>query len=187
MTDVRFPDEFNLADYWLFAREREGRGDHPAIRFGDRTWTYAEVADRARALARGLIARGLRPEERVYIVLPDVPPFAWAIFATLAAGGVVTMGNPAVPPADLAAVIDYVKAAIVVTTPAVADGPDPAPDRGAARRLRPGPRRRHRRRSRGRGAGRAGRARQRSTGGGDDRRDRARPRRRPSAAPDPPR
>ena len=121
MTDVRFPDEFNLADYWLFAREREGRGAHPAIRFGDRAWSYAEVAARARALAQALVAAGLRPEERVYVVLPDVPPFAWAIFATLAAGGVVTMGNPATPAADLATVIAYVKASIVVTTPAVAD------------------------------------------------------------------
>lgn len=121
MTDVRFPDEFNLADYWLFARVREGRGDHPAIRFGDRAWSYAEVADRARALARHLVDLGLAPEQRVYVVLPDVPPFAWAIFATLAAGGVVTMGNPAMPAPDLAAVIDYVKAQVVITTPAVAD------------------------------------------------------------------
>ncbi|MBK9031834.1 MAG: benzoate-CoA ligase family protein [Myxococcales bacterium] len=121
MTDVRFPDDFNLADYWLFARVRAGRGDHPAIRFGDRAWTYAEVADRSAALARALVRLGLAPEQRVYIVLPDLPPFAWAIFAILAAGGVVTMGNPAVPPADLAGVIDYVRAQVVVTTPAVAD------------------------------------------------------------------
>jgi hypothetical protein len=31
------------------------------------------------------------------------------------------MGNPATPAADLATVVDYVKASIVVTTPAVAD------------------------------------------------------------------
>lgn len=121
MTDVRFPDEFNLADYWLFARERDGRGAHPAIRFGDQAWTYAEVADRSRALARTLVERGLRPEERVYLVLPDLPPFAWGIFATLAAGAVVAMGNPAVPAPDLAVVAAYVKASVVVTTPAVAD------------------------------------------------------------------
>src|SRR6185369_852233 len=99
----------------------EGKGDKVAIRFGDRTWTYAEVAERARALARWLIAHGLRPEQRVYIVLPDVPPFAWGIFATLAAGGVLTMGNPVAPPDDLAYVLDYVKAAVLITTPEVAE------------------------------------------------------------------
>ncbi|TMQ16567.1 MAG: benzoate-CoA ligase family protein [Deltaproteobacteria bacterium] len=116
-----FPDEFNLADYFLFDRLREGKGDKVALRFGERTWTYAEVAARSRALARALVAHGLAPEQRVYIVLPDVPPFAWSIFATLAAGGVVTMGNPAAPPDDLAYVLGYVRAAVLITTPAVAE------------------------------------------------------------------
>jgi benzoate-CoA ligase family protein len=116
-----FPDDFNLADYFLFDRLREGRGDKVAIRFGDRSWTYADVAARSRALAQGLVGHGLRPEQRVYIVLPDVPPFAWSIFATLAAGGVVTMGNPVAPTDDLAYVLGYVKAAVLITTPAVAE------------------------------------------------------------------
>jgi benzoate-CoA ligase family protein len=116
-----FPDDFNLADYFLFDREREGRGDKVAIRFGDRSWTYAEVAARSRALARALVALGLAPEQRVYIVLPDVPPFAWAIFGTLAAGGIVAMGNPHAPADDLAYVLAYVKAAVLVTTPEVAE------------------------------------------------------------------
>lgn len=117
MTD----EPFNLADYWLFDRVAEGLGAKPAIRFGERAWTYQEVADRSAALARALVAMGVQPEQRVYLVLPDVPPFAWGIFATLAAGAVVTMGNPVAPPADLAAVVDYVKARVVITTPAVAD------------------------------------------------------------------
>jgi benzoate-CoA ligase family protein len=116
-----FADELNLADYFLFDREREGRGARIALRFGERAWTYAEVAARSRGLARALVEGGLAPEQRVYIVLPDVPPFAWAIFGTLAAGGVVTMGNPAAPPDDLCYVLDYVRAAVLITTPEVAE------------------------------------------------------------------
>ena len=115
-----FPEDFNLADYWLFAREREGKGDKVALRFGDRSWTYAEVAERSRSLARYLVDAGLRPEQRVYIVLPDMPPFAWGIFATLAAGGVLTMGNSIAPVDDLRYVLDYIRAAVLITTPAVA-------------------------------------------------------------------
>jgi benzoate-CoA ligase family protein len=118
---VTFPETFNLADYFLFAREREGQAGKVAIRFGDRTWTYAEVGQRSRALARWLIEHGLRAEQRVYVVLPDVPPFAWSIFATLAAGGVLAMGNPIAPADDLAYVLDYVKAAVLITTPEVAE------------------------------------------------------------------
>jgi benzoate-CoA ligase family protein len=120
MSDVRFPDEFNLADYWLFEREREGKGGKVALRFGDRSWTYSQVADRSRALARALIDLGLRPEQRVYIVLPDTPAFAWGIFGTLAAGGILTMGNPINPIEDLAYVLDYVRASVLITTPQVA-------------------------------------------------------------------
>jgi benzoate-CoA ligase family protein len=122
---VRFPDDFNLADYFLFDRLKEGAAD-PAIRFGERSWTYGDVAERARALARWLVGDGLAPEQRVYIVLPDVPPFAWSIFATLAAGAVVTMGNPQSPPGDLEYVLDYVKARVLITTPEVAAALAPA-------------------------------------------------------------
>jgi benzoate-CoA ligase family protein len=120
MTDVRFPDDFNLADYWLFDREREGKGGKVALRFGDRSWTYQQVADRSRALARVLRVGGLRPEQRVYIVLPDTPAFVWSIFGTLAAGGVVAMGNPQSPVEDLSYVIDYLRASVLITTPHLA-------------------------------------------------------------------
>ncbi len=120
MSTPTFPEDFGLADYFLFDRIAEGKGDKVALRFGDRSWTYAEVADRSRALARYLVDAGLRPEERVYIVLPDLPPFAWSIFGTLAAGGVVTMGNSIAPVDDLRYVLDYVKAPVLITTSAVA-------------------------------------------------------------------
>ena len=81
---------------------------------------FTEVADRSSALAKWLVDRGVTPEQRIYIVLPDTPAFAWAIFGTLAAGAVLTMGNPIAPVDDLAAVIDYVKAAVLITTPQVA-------------------------------------------------------------------
>jgi len=119
--EVGFSDDLNLTDYFLLDRLKDGLGDKVAIRFGERAWTYAEVADRSLALARWLVGVvGLRPEERVYIVLPDLPTFAWSIFGALAAGGVVTMGNPVAPIDDLAYVVDYVRASVVITTPEVA-------------------------------------------------------------------
>ncbi|HEY4241806.1 MAG TPA: benzoate-CoA ligase family protein [Kofleriaceae bacterium] len=114
-------EPFNLADYFLFDREKEGLGDKVALRFGDRAWTYAEVAERARGLARGLRDLGLRAEQRVYVVLPDTPAFAWSIFGILAAGGVLAMGNPQSPTDDLRYALEYVKAAVLITTPKVAE------------------------------------------------------------------
>jgi benzoate-CoA ligase family protein len=125
---MTFPDDFDLARYFLFEREKEGLGGKVALRFGERAWTYTDVADRSRGLARVLVDAGLAPEQRVYIVLPDTPAFAWSIFGTLAAGGVVTMGNPVAPADDLAYVLDYVRAAVLITTPAVAEALAPRMD-----------------------------------------------------------
>ncbi len=116
---VRFPDQFNVADYFLFDRLAEGLGAKVALRFGDRAWTYQQVADQSRHLAHFFVADGLRPEDRVAIILPDVPPFVWGIFGTIAAAGILAMGNPATPTADLGYMLGYVKAAVVMTTPDV--------------------------------------------------------------------
>jgi len=129
-----FPDQFGLARYFLFDRIDEGLGEKHAVEYGDLFYTYAEVAARARSLALYWNNLGLTPETRVYIVLPDTPPFAWSFFGTLAAGGVVAMGNPLAPRDDLAYVLDYVRAGALVTTPAVAR--DMAPALRAARWLK---------------------------------------------------
>jgi benzoate-CoA ligase family protein len=117
---MQLPDDLNLAQYFLFDREAEGLDQKVAIRFGARKWTYAGICERTRALARYLIDAGLHPEQRCYIVLPDVPPFAWSIFATFASGGVLAMGNPIAPVEDLRHVIEYIRASVLITTPAVA-------------------------------------------------------------------
>ncbi len=119
-TPPTFPDAFNLADYFLFDRLKEGLGDKPAILFGARRYTYAEVAERTRALQGFLAVAGALREERVLTVLHDTPAFAWSFFATLHHGAVVAMGNPEAPPADLAYLVEYTRATVVVTIPRVA-------------------------------------------------------------------
>jgi benzoate-CoA ligase family protein len=114
-----FPETFNLADYCLFARIDEGLGGVAALRFGDRSYSYAEVADRTRRLALLLIEHGLRSEERVLIVLPDLPAFAWSYFGVLKAGCVVAMGNPDSPAKDLAYLLEYTRARALITVPRV--------------------------------------------------------------------
>ena len=115
-----FPDEFNLAEYYLFDRLKEGFADTPAILFGDRSYTYGDVALRTQELQRFMAARSVRAEERVLIVLHDTPAFAWAFFATLSHGAVVAMGNPEAPTADLAHLVSYTRATVVITIPRVA-------------------------------------------------------------------
>jgi len=119
VTAPTFPEDLNLADYYLFDRLEEGKSERVALRFGDRSWTYGDVASRTRSFASLLLANGVRRGERVLIVLPDVPPFAWVFFGTLAASAVVAMGNPDVPIASIEYLVRYTGATAVVTTPKV--------------------------------------------------------------------
>jgi benzoate-CoA ligase family protein len=115
MMEVLFPEEFNLADYFLFDRLKDGKGTRVAVRFGARAWTYEDVADRTMRLAAALQAAGVRQEERVLVVLPDMPPFVWSIMATLKAGAVLAMGNPDAPAEDLAYLVEYTRPSAIVT------------------------------------------------------------------------
>ena len=115
----KFPETFNLADYFLFNRLGEGFADTVALRFGARSWTYREVAERSKKFAALLMEAGVARGERVLIVLPDVPPFAWVFFGTLAAGAVVAMGNPDVPPKSIEYLAEYTGATAIVTSKGV--------------------------------------------------------------------
>ena len=118
---ITFPEDLSLARYFLFDRLDEGLGKKAAVRFGDRSWTYDVVADKTRRMAGLLRAAGVRRGERVLIILPDVPPFAWTLFGTLACGAVVAMGNPLAPPETLEYLVGYTRATAIVTVPAVAE------------------------------------------------------------------
>jgi len=123
------PEDFNLADYYLFDRVQPEAGvglaphglhDKTAIVFGAQRHSYGDVAKHTRALAAHLIRVGVKREQRVLTILHDTPAFAWSFFATLRIGAVVAMGNPAAPVADLDYLVRYTRAAAVVTTPEVA-------------------------------------------------------------------
>jgi benzoate-CoA ligase family protein len=116
-----FPERFNLADYFLFDRIREGLGGKTCLRFGSRSWTYEEVARRTRAFAAVLEAADVRRGERVLIVLPDLPAFAWVFHGVLAAGCVVAMANPDAPGEAIEYLVDYTRATAIVTVPRVAE------------------------------------------------------------------
>lgn len=118
-TTPTFDEAFNLADYFLHDRVREGRGDRVAIRFGDRRYSYRAVSDRARGFAASLREHDVRQEQRVLVILPDLPPFAWAIMGTLEAGCVLAMGNPDAPAKDLAYLLEYTRASALVAVPRV--------------------------------------------------------------------
>jgi len=89
-----YPEEFNIADYFLDARIQEGRGERIALRTDTGDHTYADVQQFANRFGHVLRAAGVQPEQRVIIALPDGPEYVAALFGVLKIGAVVVMVNP---------------------------------------------------------------------------------------------
>jgi long-chain acyl-CoA synthetase len=76
----------------LTATARE-QGARPALLLGGAATTYAELDDASARMARLLRHRGVRPGDRVGIMVPNVPEFAVAYYGVLRAGGLVVPMN----------------------------------------------------------------------------------------------
>ncbi|MEU6577138.1 long-chain fatty acid--CoA ligase [Streptomyces sp. NPDC046805] len=68
--------------------------DRAALRLGDDSVSYRTLDQRSAGLAALLRDRGVKPGDRVGIMLPDTPEFAVAYFGVLRAGGIVVPMNP---------------------------------------------------------------------------------------------
>ncbi|MEU0400719.1 long-chain fatty acid--CoA ligase [Streptomyces sp. NPDC006197] len=82
----------NLAGFLVeTARQQPGR---PALRLGERVTTYAELDERSARAAALLRSEGVRPGDRVALMLPNVPEFVVLYYGVLRAGAVVVPMNP---------------------------------------------------------------------------------------------
>src|SRR5215472_7105519 len=107
------PEQLNLTEVFLH-RQVPTFGNRIALRTSNRSLTYqqlAEEVDRATGVFRGL---GLEAEQRVLLMLPDVPEFASAWFATIKAGGVVAAVNPEQKPEEIAYYLGYTRAKLLI-------------------------------------------------------------------------
>jgi 1-acyl-sn-glycerol-3-phosphate acyltransferase len=73
---------------------------------GERIVTYAELDQSARAVAAGLIERGVEPGRAVAIMLPTSVEYFFSFFGILLAGGIPV---PIYPPARLSQIEDHLK------------------------------------------------------------------------------
>jgi benzoate-CoA ligase len=116
------PARLNLATHVLDARVAEGGGARVALVVqrgegdgaSERRVTYAALQADANRLANVLRELGVARGERVLLALPDGAELVTAAFATLKAGGVVTMVNPELPAADYGAHLAYTRARVLI-------------------------------------------------------------------------
>lgn len=90
-------------------------GDRLAIAHGDDSLTYRELGARAAQAANGLLARGVRPGDRVALRMPNCLAYPVAYYGTLLAGAVFVPVNPLLPEAAAAKQIADAGATVTLT------------------------------------------------------------------------
>ncbi len=128
MTEMQFPERFNMAWYFLDRNLEEGRGDKPCLYWRDEQYTYREVQARSSRVAHALRELGVDIEDRVLLVLPDRPEFVFAWFGAAKAGAVIAMANPLLPAEDLAYYFDYTRAPVAFVEAALLERLEPLRD-----------------------------------------------------------
>lgn len=110
------PERFNVAAYLLALNEQ--RGAVTAYIDDTRSLSYSELADAVRRCAAGLLALGLKREERVLVVMHDSIDFPVAFLGALYAGVVPVPVNTLLTADDYAFMLDHSRAqALLVSRP----------------------------------------------------------------------
>jgi benzoate-CoA ligase len=118
---LEFPERFNMAWYYLDRNVEEGRGDKRCLYHRDDAWTYREVQAAANRFGNALRRLGVDVEDRVLLVLPDRPEFAFAWFGAAKVGAVIAMVNPALPAEDYVHYFQYSRARVAVVDESTLD------------------------------------------------------------------
>jgi fatty-acyl-CoA synthase len=93
----------------------EQYGDRPLVLTDDRTLSYAEAADWARRLADGLATEGVRPGDRVGVLMANYLEFVPVKFAIAAAGAVAIPFNYLYRADELAYVLAQSRCTLLIT------------------------------------------------------------------------
>jgi len=103
----------------LLVPNLERHPDKIAYFCGAQSMTYRELDSACRRFAFGLQQRGIRPGERVLIVLPDVPAFPTAFLGSIMAGVVAIAAGTTLQETDVAYILKDSDARLLITHPAL--------------------------------------------------------------------
>ena len=83
---LRFPEPFNSAEYFIDRHLAEGRGSKVAVQTLEREVTYAELLDNVNRFGNTLAALGIGRGERVLMVVNDCPEFFFLFWGAIKVG-----------------------------------------------------------------------------------------------------
>ena len=107
-------DYFN-ASTWLVDRHvDEDRGSKVAVRCGGSSYSYADIKTASEEVATGLRTLGVRPEERVAVVMLDSVEMIAAFLGAMRIGAIPVLANPLLPGRNLGVIVADARARVVL-------------------------------------------------------------------------
>jgi len=110
-------DEFNGATYFVDQHAQEKRGDRIAIEYADEKITYDHLRAKVNQVGNALRHKfDVRMEERVLLLLLDVPEFSYSFFGAIKIGAVPVPVNTLLKPNDYEYLLNDCRARIAIVS-----------------------------------------------------------------------
>ncbi|PYX93479.1 MAG: benzoate-CoA ligase family protein [Acidobacteria bacterium] len=113
---ISLPEEFNAAAYFIDRNLQEGRGEKTAIECEEARLTYRQLHDRVNRIGNALRKLGVRMEERVLLLLLDIPEFAASFFGAIKIGAVPVPVNTLLRSSDYQYMLNNSRARIAIVS-----------------------------------------------------------------------
>ncbi len=109
-------ESFNAVSAFIDHHLAAGRGEHVALRWDNQTLTYTQLAANVNRAGNALLRLGVRPEERVLMVVWDSPEFAYCFWGAIKIGAVPVPVNTFLRPDEYAYLLDNSRARVLVVS-----------------------------------------------------------------------
>jgi benzoate-CoA ligase family protein len=123
---VHLPARFNLAVPFIDRHVGEGRGAKIAIRTAHESVTYAELTERVNRSGNALLALGMKPGDRLLMIVKDCPAFFYLFWGAIKAGIVAVPPNTLLRASDYAYMVEDSGCSLVVYSSEFATEVEPA-------------------------------------------------------------
>ena len=121
MSALDIPERLNAAAVLVDSHIAAGRGAKTAILCGERAVTYSALQEGVNRFGNVVKALGVRMEDRVALLLPDTPDFAFAFFGAMKAGAVSMPMNSLLGPRDYEYLLNDSRARVLVVHASLMD------------------------------------------------------------------
>ena len=113
---IPLPQLFNVATYFVDRNILEGRAQNIAIECGEERVNYQQLFERTNRAGNALRNLGVRPQERVLLLLLDTPEFLYSFFGVIKIGAVPIPVNTQAKPHDYEYMLNDSRAPVAIVS-----------------------------------------------------------------------